>query len=72
MKSREYEKKIIEVALPLIDINDASAKEKAIKVGKPNSIHHWWAPRTLMAARAILIAQLVNDPGGNRGWYGNL
>lgn len=60
-------KKLIEVALPLDDINAASAKEKSVKVGKPTSVHLWWARRPLSAARAVLFAQLVNDPGFEDG-----
>lgn len=62
-------KKLIEVALPLDDINEASGKEKSIRHGHPSTIHPWWASRSLAAARAILFAQMVNDPGGERGWY---
>jgi len=62
-------KKLIEVALPLDDINEASGKEKSIRHGHPSTIHPWWASRSLAAAKAILFAQLVNDPGGERGWY---
>lgn len=63
-------KKLIEVALPLEDINAAAAREKSnpfIK-GHPKKIHMWWAPRPLTAARAVIFAQMVNDPGGQRGW----
>ena len=66
--STKYPKKLIEVALPLDDINKACAHETKIKVGKPTSVHHWWARRPLAACRAVLFAQLVNDPGGERGW----
>jgi len=62
-------KKLIDVALPLEDINEASGKEKSIRHGHPSTIHPWWASRSLAAGRAILFAQLVNDPGGERGWY---
>jgi putative DNA methylase len=67
-KQIKLPRRLIEVAIPLDDINEASAKEKAVKVGKPTSLHHWFAPRTLTAARAILFAQMVSDPGGERGY----
>lgn len=59
-------KKLIEVALPLDDINEAAAKEKTIRHGHPSSLHLWWARRPLAAARAVIFAQMVNDPGYER------
>jgi len=64
----EYPKKLIEVALPLDDINAEAAREKSIRHGHPSTLHLWWARRPLAAARAVLFAQLVNDPGGKRGY----
>ncbi len=64
----DYPKKLIEVALPLDDINAAAAREKSIRHGHPSTLHLWWARRPLAAARAVLFAQLVNDPGGKRGY----
>jgi putative DNA methylase len=55
-------RKLIEVALPLDDINKAAAREKSIRHGHPSTLHLWWARRPLAAARAVLFAQLVNDP----------
>jgi len=56
-------KKLIEVALPLEAISDASAYEKMPGIGPhPRGIHHWWARRPLAAARAIIFATLVDDP----------
>ena len=55
-------KKLIEVALPLDAINTASAREKSIRHGHPSSLHLWWARRPLAAARAVLFAQMVDDP----------
>ena len=55
-------KKLIEVALPLEAINAASAREKSIRHGHPSTLHLWWARRPLATARAVLFAQLVDDP----------
>lgn len=65
-------KKLIEVALPLDDINAEAAREKSIRHGHPSTLHLWWARRPLAAARAVLFAQLVNDPGGERGYKAGL
>ena len=54
-------KKLIEVALVLEPINNASKKQKAPK-GYPTSLHKYWAPRPLAACRAVLFAQLVDEP----------
>lgn len=60
-------RKLIEVALPLDDINAAAAREKSIRHGHPSTLHLWWARRPLAAARAVLFAQMVNDPGYETG-----
>ncbi|BBX97809.1 hypothetical protein MLAC_31030 [Mycobacterium lacus] len=57
-----YKRKLIEVALPLEAINRESAREKSIRHGHPSTLHLWWARRPLAAARAVLFAQLVDDP----------
>jgi putative DNA methylase len=56
-------KKLIEVALPLEDINREAAREKSIRHGHPSTLHLWWARRPLAAARAVIFAQMVDDPG---------
>ena len=58
-------RKLIEVALPLETINRASAREKSIRHGHPSTLHLWWARRPLAAARAVLFAQLVDDPSSH-------
>jgi len=59
-----HRKKLIEVSLPLKAINAASAREKSIRHGHPSTLHLWWARRPLAACRAVLFAQLVDDPSG--------
>ncbi|MGW7572504.1 DUF1156 domain-containing protein [Streptomyces sp. NPDC054765] len=56
---------MIEVALPLEVINKESAREKSIRHGHPATLHLWWARRPLAAARAILFAQLIDDPSSH-------
>lgn len=62
---KTYKKKLIEVAIPLEAINAASAREKSIRHGHPSTLHLWWARRPLAACRAVLFAQLVDDPSSN-------
>lgn len=58
-----HRRKLIEVALPLPEINDASAYDKMPGIGPhPKGIHHWWARLPLPAARAVLFASVVDDP----------
>lgn len=61
----KYKKKLIEVALPLEAINKASAREKSIRHGHPSTLHLWWARRPLAAARAVIFAQMVDDPSAH-------
>lgn len=62
-------KKLIEVSLPLEAINAQSAREKSIRHGHPSTLHLWWARRPLATARAVLFAQLVDDPSENADEY---
>jgi putative DNA methylase len=61
----ESKKKLIEVALPLKAINTTSAREKSIRHGHPSTLHLWWARRPLAAARAVIFAQMVDDPSAH-------
>jgi len=63
--TRWYKPKLIEVAIPLEDINRESAREKSIRHGHPSTLHLWWARRPLAACRAVLFAQLVDDPSAH-------
>ena len=58
-------KKLIEVALPLDKINEASAREKSIRHGHPSTLHLWWARRPLAAARAVIFASIIDDPSSH-------
>jgi putative DNA methylase len=62
-----YKKKLIEVALPLEAINNASASEKGNPFlrGHPRNLHQWWARRPLATARAVIFAQMVDDPSAH-------
>ena len=62
-------RKLIEVALPLEAINRESAREKATRQGHPSTLHLWWARRPLAACRAVLFAQLVDDPSSRPDLY---
>jgi putative DNA methylase len=63
--TRPYKKKLIEIAIPLEAINVAASKEKAIRHGHPSTLHLWWSRKPLAACRAVLFAQLVDDPSSN-------
>jgi putative DNA methylase len=56
-------KKLIEVALPLDAINEeASRRKRKAPAGYPTTLHKWWAQRPVAAGRAVLFAQMVDDP----------
>lgn len=59
-------RKLIEVALPVSDINDASAYDKLPGIGAhPKNIHQWWARLPLPTARAVIFASLIDDPSAD-------
>ena len=55
-------KKLIEVDLPLDEINAEAKREKSIRHGHPSTLHLWWARRPLAACRAVIFASMVDDP----------
>ena len=57
-----HRRKLIEVALPLDAINRAATREKLVRHGHPSALHPWWARRPQAAARAVIFAQMVDDP----------
>src|SRR5262249_20123326 len=64
-------KKLIEVALPLEAINKESAREKSIRHGHPSTLHLWWSRKPLSTCRAVLFAQLVDDPSSHPEQFPN-
>jgi len=60
-----YRKKLIEVALPLDAINEASAREKSIRHGHPSTLHPWWSRKPLATCRAVIFSSLVDDPSAH-------
>ena len=58
-------RKLIEVALPLEAINEEGQRDKSLNRRHPKSLHWWWARRPLAVCRAIVFAQLVDDPSAH-------
>lgn len=65
MSAQTYKKKLIEIALPLEEINAACTREKSIRHGHPSTLHLWWARRPLAAARAVIWSSLVDGPSAH-------
>ena len=59
----ETPRKLVEVALPLEEINVACKADKDRKTGTIRNLHKWFAPMPLPAWRALLYAALIDDPG---------
>ena len=57
-----YRKKLIEVDLPLDEINAESKRDSSLRHGHPRTLHQWWARRPLAACRAVIFASMVDDP----------
>lgn len=55
-------KRLIEVAIPLKEVSEQSAREKSIRHGHISTLHIWWARRPLAACRAAVFASLIPDP----------
>jgi putative DNA methylase len=66
MRAVVARKKLIEVALPLDAVNRESAlRKRKAPSGYPTTLHKWWAQRPLAAARAVIFAQMVDDPSSD-------
>ena len=63
MTTAQPRKKLIEVSIPLEAINaEARRRKQKAPKGYPTSFHKYWAQRPVAACRAVLFAQLVDDP----------
>src|SRR3954451_2891958 len=62
VSDRWDQRKLIEVALPLDEINAACKADKDRKTGTIRNLHKWFAPMPLPAWRALIFASLVDDP----------
>src|SRR5580693_5846192 len=68
--SQPVRKKLNEVALPLEAINrEAALRKRKAPSGYPTTLHKWWAQRPLAAARAVIFAQMVDDPSSHPGRF---
>ena len=58
----QYRRKLIEVDLPLDEINKESRKDASLTHGHPSTLQKWWARRPLATCRAVIFASMVDDP----------
>jgi adenine-specific DNA methylase len=57
------DRRLIEVELPLKEVNQESAREKSLRHGHISTMHLWWARRPLAMSRAVVFGTLLPDPG---------
>src|SRR6202051_719546 len=62
-------KRLAEVDFPIAEVSRHAAREKSIRHGHPSTLHLWWARRPLAAARAVIFAQMVDDPSAHPGRF---
>lgn len=55
-------RRLIEVALPFQELEQAAERERSVRHGHPATLHVWWARRPLTACRGVLLATLLLDP----------
>ena len=58
-------RRLIESAFPLRETSIDSVHEKNVRHGHISTLHVWPARRPLAASRAVLLATLLDDPGGD-------
>ena len=65
MSDRGSTRRLIESAFPLRETSIDSVHEKNVRHGHISTLHVWPARRPLAASRAVLLATLLDDPGGD-------
>ena len=65
MNDRSAARRLIESAFPLKEASIDSVHEKNVRHGHISTLHVWPARRPLAASRAVLLATLLDDPGGD-------
>ena len=55
-------KKLIEVALPLAEINAKTIREKKLTPGHPANLHLWWGRSPISSVKSALAASIVDAP----------
>ena len=61
-------KKLIETALPVAALAEATIKEKP-KKGYPGNMHVWWNRSPICSSRALLFAAMADDPAEHEELY---
>ena len=64
MSDRGAHRRLIESGFPLKEASIDSVHEKNVRHGHISTLHIWPARRPLAASRAVLLATLLEDPGG--------
>ena len=65
MSDRSASRRLIESGFPLKEASIDSVHEKNVRHGHISTLHIWPARRPLAASRAVLLATLLDDPGGD-------
>ena len=65
MSRRADTPRLVESAFPLKETSIDSVHEKNVRHGHISTLHVWPARRPLAASRAVLLATLLDDPGGD-------
>jgi putative DNA methylase len=71
-RTKMTDRRLIEVELPLAEINTESAVDKRTHDGHISTLHNWWAGRPLPMSRAMVAAALLPDELDNTEVLGRI